>query len=113
MCAPSSRAGAQAACSAARKRSSSPCVELDAEAAQQLADHLRVFDLLDRARDEEQRQVPLAEDPGRSLGAGEAVALERAEPGLPAGGQELLVVGEVKEGVPPVEEHGVEHAARG
>ncbi len=85
--------------------------ELDAEAAEQVANHPWVLDLLDRARHEEQRKVVLPEDRRRFLVAGQPIALERREAGLPARGEKLLVVGEVEERVPPVEQNGAQHVA--
>ena len=85
-------------------------VEVDAEAAEELADHLRILDLVDRAGTEEQRQVVLPEDRRRLVRPRQVVALERGEPGPPARLEKLLVVGEVEERVPPVEEHGAQHA---
>ncbi len=82
--------------------------ERHAELAQHLADHPRVLDLLDRAGDEEQRHVALTEVSGRLLVIRRRVlAADRVRGPPPSPPRaDRLVVGEVEEGVAPVEEDG-------
>jgi hypothetical protein len=87
--------------------------QLDAELAEELPDHARVLDLLERVGRPEQRQVALPEPRSRHLGRRKAVAADRREPGRPARLEEVLVVGEVEERVAPVEKDGVRHEVRG
>ena len=105
---PIARAGDQASCSASRKRCELLVRELDVEACEELADQARILDLLDGAGNEEERQVALAETGCSILVVRQVVAARRPEPRLPARLEQLLVVDEVEERVPPVEKHRVE-----
>src|SRR4029453_13788901 len=76
-----------------------PVRELDVETPEELSDHARVLDLVERARDPEQRQGAVGKGRRRPLVAGKVIPVERGEAGLPPGLDERLVPCEVEEGV--------------
>ena len=79
--------------------------DLDREVTERLPDETRVFDLLDRARDPEERLEVLSEVGANLVRRRQVVASERVEPGSKGGVHQLLVVAKVHQGVAPVEEN--------
>ncbi len=82
--------------------------ELDSEVRKRLAHHPWVLDLLERARNPEERHILIAKPRRRLSVGGKPVPVDRRKPGLPAGFEQGFVPREMKERVAPVEEDGFE-----
>src|SRR6185312_10542335 len=86
--------------------------DLDSEVAEKLPHQAGVLELFDRARRPEEGLIALAKVSGDALDLRQLVPVERPEAGTVSGLDERLVVGELHQGIAPVEEDGRPHVVR-